>query len=286
MRAILEARVDAGSAPVASDAYIDACLHDITRHEPMQFFWDMRDGRTIAVDFQPMADGGFVTVHQDITQQKASDAKIDYLAHHDPLTGLLNRASLVEKIDEYLARARRHGARFALLLLDLDRFKQVNDTYGHPAGDALLQQVGARLKAELRQTDILARLGGDEFAIIQADETEPRAAASGLAARLTEIIGRPFMLDRAEVAIGVSIGIAISADGITSAGRLMKMADLALYQTKAQGRSSYSFFESELEEAANARNVLETDLRNAVLHGDFDLHYQPILDASIGFVSE
>src|SRR5581483_3283449 len=284
LRAILEARLEAGSCSPDGENFIEASMRDTARHEPMQIVSEHADGRTIAIDLQPMADGGFVSVHQDITQQKATEAKIAYLAHHDPLTGLLNRASLVEKIDEYLARARRHNAHFALLLLDLDRFKQVNDSYGHPAGDALLQQVADRLKSKLRQTDVLARLGGDEFAIIQAAEADPHAAATGLAARLIDVIGQAFLLDRSEVSIGTSIGVAISNEHVTSAGRLLKMADLALYQTKAQGRNSFSFFADSLEEAANVRNALETDLRHAVAAREFMLHYQPILNARTGLI--
>ena len=188
----------------------------------------------------------------------------------------------MEKIDDYLALSRHQNASFALLLLDLDRFKPVNDSHGHPAGDALLQQVGERLRSELRQTDVLARLGGDEFAIIQSVESDPHAAASGLAKRLIEIIARPFNIDRCEISIGTSIGIAISSEGINSAGRLMKMADLALYDTKANGRNDFRFFEPGLEEAANIRSRLEADLRHAVARGDFVLHYQPILDARTG----
>jgi diguanylate cyclase (GGDEF)-like protein len=284
LRTILEARANVGTGRTGSETSVEGWLRDIDPHKTAHVISELCDGRTIAVDTQPTSDGGFVAVHQDITQQRATEAKIAYLAHHDPLTGLLNRASLVEKIDEYLGRTRRHGAHFALLLLDLDRFKQVNDSYGHPAGDALLQQVAERLKSELRQTDVLARLGGDEFAIIQAVEADPRAAASGLASRLTEVIARPFSLDRSEVLIGTSIGIAISSEQITAAGRLMKMADLALYQTKAQGRGSFSFFAESLEEAANVRNALETDLRHAVVQREFVLHYQPILNARTGLV--
>ena len=282
---VLEARVRVGGCPEDGESYVRDRLRDIGRREPVQLVSELRDGRTIAVDYQPMPDGGFVAVHQDITQQRASEARIAYLAHHDPLTGLLNRASLLEKIEECLAHAYRQDAPFALLLLDLDRFKQVNDSYGHPAGDALLQQVAARLKAELRQTDVIARLGGDEFAIIQPAEREPQIAASALATRVIEVFARPFTLDRSEVSVGTSIGIAISEEHISSAGRLMKMADLALYHTKAHGRNSFSFFEPSLEEAANVRNALETDLRHAVAHGDFKLHYQPILDARSGLIS-
>jgi diguanylate cyclase (GGDEF)-like protein len=285
LRAILEARVEVGNSPADGESYIRDRLRDIAPHEPVQLVSELRDGRIIAVDYQPMPDGGFVAVHQDITQQRASEARIAYLAHHDPLTGLLNRASLLEKIEECLAHAYRQDAPFALLLLDLDRFKQVNDSYGHPAGDALLQQVGARLRAELRQTDVIARLGGDEFAIIQPAEADPHAAASALSARLIEVFARPFTLDRSEVSVGTSIGIAIGDEHVSSAGRLMKMADLALYQTKAQGRNSFSFFEPGLEEAANVRNALETDLRHAAAQGDFKLHYQPILDARSGLIS-
>ncbi len=282
LRAILEARVEAGSGTSDSESHVNAILFDVKRDEPVQLTFELRDGRTIAIDYQPTANGGFVAVHQDITQQRTSEAKIAYLAHHDPLTGLLNRASLMEKIDDCLALSRRNNAGFALLLLDLDRFKQVNDNYGHPAGDALLQQVGERLKSELRQTDVLARLGGDEFAIVQSAEGDPHPAAAGLAMRLIEIIARPFNIDRSEISIGTSIGIAISSEGINAAGRLMKMADLALYDTKARGRNDFCFFEPGLEEAANVRSGLEADLRHAVARGDFVLHYQPILDARTG----
>jgi diguanylate cyclase (GGDEF)-like protein/PAS domain S-box-containing protein len=283
--AVLQERVRLGSSPVDGEGYIQGRLRDVARQEPLQLVSELRDGRTIAVDCQPMPGGGFVAIHQDITPQKQSEAKIAYLAHHDPLTGLLNRASLLERINENLAYAYRHDSHFALLLLDLDRFKQVNDSYGHPAGDALLQQVAMRLKAEVRQTDVLARLGGDEFAIIQAAEVDPYSAAAGLAARLVEIFARPFTIDRNEVSVGTSIGIAISTEHVTSAGRLMKMADLALYQTKAQGRNRFSFFDPSLEEAASERNALETDLRHAVTQGDFVLYYQPILNARTGRIT-
>jgi diguanylate cyclase (GGDEF)-like protein len=282
--AILEARVAVGACPVDGDGYIQSRLAEAERGEATQFLSELRDGRTISVDLQPMSDGGYVALHQDITQQKVSEARISFLARHDPLTGLLNRASLSEKIEEYLAHARRHHVRFALLLLDLDRFKQVNDGYGHPAGDALLQQVAARLSSELRQTDVLARLGGDEFAIILSPEVVPQAAAAALAARLIEIIGRSFSLDQCEVMIGVSIGIAVSSEETSSAGRLMKMADLALYETKAHGRNDFTFFEPRLEETARVRNALEQDLRRAVTEGAFVLHYQPILTARSGTI--
>ena len=145
LRSILESMTCVGSCPSESDEFITSHLVDADRGDALHRVFELRDGRTIAIDYQPMADGGFVAVHQDITLQKASDAKIAFLAHHDPLTGLLNRASLLEKLDEYRVRSQRNGDHFALLLLDLDRFKQVNDSLGHPAGDALLLQVAERL---------------------------------------------------------------------------------------------------------------------------------------------
>src|SRR4029077_13584735 len=147
-----------------------------------------------------------------VTDRRASDNKIFYMAHHDALTGLANRASVTQEIENAAARHRRSSAPFTVLLLDLDRFKYVNDTLGHPAGDALLREVAMRLQTFLRETDVLARLGGDEFAIIQAGEANPREAASALADRLIEMFAKPFNIERNEVNIGTSMRIALAPE--------------------------------------------------------------------------
>src|SRR5262249_38732895 len=157
-------------------------------------------------------DGGSVTTHEDITERRRNETRVAYMAHHDALTGLANRAALIEKITEACARYRRRAEAFNILMLDLDRFKQVNDTFGHPAGDALLQEVANRLKSTLRETDVLARLGGDEFAIIQPVEGNLRDAAESLANRIIDLIGEPFSIEGNEVNIGTSIGIALAPE--------------------------------------------------------------------------
>src|SRR5579864_481689 len=220
-----------------------------------------------------------VAVIEDVTERKKAEQRIAFLAHHDALTGLANRVALVQKIDEAAARQRRRNEPFTVLLLDLDRFKQVNDTLGHPAGDTLLIEVATRLKLLLRETDVLARLGGDEFAIIQAGETDQRDAARGLAERIIASLAKPFAIDGADINIGTSIGIALAPEHGAGSDSLLKMADLALYRAKSAGRNGYCFFALEMSEIASARQEIEADLRRAVQQDEFELYYQPIIDA-------
>jgi len=220
-----------------------------------------------------------IAVIEDVTERKKAEQRIAFLAHHDALTGLANRVALVQKIDEAAARQRRRNEPFTVLLLDLDRFKQVNDTLGHPAGDTLLIDVAMRLKSLLRETDVLARLGGDEFAIIQAGETEQRDAARGLAERIIASLAKPFAIDGADLNIGTSIGIALAPEHGAGSDSLLKMADLALYRAKSAGRNGYCFFAQEMSEIASARQEIEADLRRAIQQDELELHYQPIIDA-------
>ena len=219
-----------------------------------------------------------IVVIEDATERKKSEQRIAFMAHHDALTGLANRAAVAQSIDEAAALQRRRGEPFTVLLLDLDRFKHVNDTLGHSAGDALLRQTAMRLKALLRETDVLARLGGDEFAVIQSGETAQREAAAALADRIIEIIGKPFDLDGNEVNIGTSIGIALAPEHGTNPDNLLKMADMALYGAKSGGRNGYRFFDPDMGAAANARHTLENELRRAIQQNELELHYQPIID--------
>jgi diguanylate cyclase (GGDEF)-like protein/PAS domain S-box-containing protein len=225
-----------------------------------------------------------IVVIEDVTERKRSEQRIAFMAHHDVLTGLANRLAIMEKIEEAVARHRRRGDPFAVLLLDLDRFKHVNDTLGHAVGDALLRETAARLKASLRETDVLARLGGDEFAIVQDRDNNQREAASALADRITEVISRPFNIEGNEVNIATSIGIALAPEHAANSDSLMKMADLALYRAKSAGRNGYRFFDPEMSLAASARHELESELRRAIQQDELELHYQPIIDTKTSVI--
>ncbi|HUD40784.1 MAG TPA: EAL domain-containing protein [Dokdonella sp.] len=215
-------------------------------------------------------------VLEDVDARRQAQARIVYMAHHDALTGLANRILFQEKLEEALGLARR-GHVAALLFLDLDRFKEVNDTLGHPTGDALLRAVTARLQTVLRECDIVARLGGDEFAILQADVHQP-AAASTLAGRLVEVLRAPYDIDGQQVVIGASVGIAVIDAQAGSVERLLQNADLALYRAKEDGRGCFRFFEPEMDARMQERRRLEIDLRRGLAEGQFQVHYQPLVD--------
>jgi diguanylate cyclase (GGDEF)-like protein/PAS domain S-box-containing protein len=219
-----------------------------------------------------------IVVIDDVTERRKIDQRIAFLAHHDALTGLANRTALTQKIEEAAARQRRRGEPFSVLLLDLDRFKQVNDTLGHPAGDTLLTEVAARLNGLLRETDALARLGGDEFAVIQTGEANQREAAAALADRIIATLAKPFEIEGGDINIGASIGIALAPEHDTRSDNLLKMADLALYRAKSGGRNGFRFFDPEMSEIASARHETEIELRRAIQQNELELHYQPIID--------
>jgi diguanylate cyclase (GGDEF)-like protein len=271
-------RKKTGSFEGDIEEYRATLMRSLARGKTTQTLVHPADGRAIQIVNQPLPDGGWLATHEDVTEQRQSGAKIAYLAHHDALTGLANRVAVGQKIEEAAARHRRWGDPFSVLLLDLDRFKYVNDTLGHPAGDALLQEVAIRLKASLRETDVLGRIGGDEFAIIQAGEMNQREAAGAFADRVIEIIGKPFSIDGNEVNIGTSIGIALAPEHASTPDDLLKMADMALYCAKSVGRNGYRFFDPEMTEAAGARREVETELRHAIQNDQLALYYQPIID--------
>jgi diguanylate cyclase (GGDEF)-like protein/PAS domain S-box-containing protein len=214
----------------------------------------------------------------DITEQKRTEAQIAFMAHHDLLTGLANRALFMKKIEEAGARLRRSGEAFTVLILDLDRFKNVNDSLGHPAGDALLKKIAQRLRPLLRETDVLSRIGGDEFAIIQVGEASPRERAIALASKIVDVITQPHEISGNRVSIGTSIGIAMAPKDGSDPDELIKKADLALYRAKSQGRNGYCFFDLQITKDADARRQMENDLRRALARNELELHYQPIID--------
>jgi diguanylate cyclase (GGDEF)-like protein len=218
-------------------------------------------------------------LRKEIVQRERSEATIQHLAHHDALTGLPNRVLFQEQLKEAVIRARRSGEDLAVHFLDLDGFKNVNDTLGHAVGDQLLQSIAHRLQETVRDTDKLARLGGDEFAVLQLAADLPNGAAV-LAARLIDAIKLPCIIDEHQIVVGASIGIALlKTDGLHyNPDDLLKSADLAMYGAKAEGRGTFRFFEPEMDARAQARRLIETDLRNAVSTEAFEVHYQPLMD--------
>jgi diguanylate cyclase (GGDEF)-like protein len=216
-------------------------------------------------------------LQREIEHRQKSEAKIQYLAHYDPLTGLANRVLLGEQLEEALARMRRKSEAVAVLFLDLDGFKGVNDTLGHSIGDTLLNAVADRLRENVGETDKIARLGGDEFAILQVSAEQPKSAAS-LAQRLVDVLGAPFFVDGHQVVVGASIGIAVAEGEAGDAEQLLKSADLAMYRAKGDGRGRFCFFEPEMDARAQARRLLELQLRSALVQGEFTLHYQPLVN--------
>ena len=215
---------------------------------------------------------------RDLSDRKRDEARIRHLAHHDALTDLPNRFLLQERLTYALDAAMRSKASAALLYIDLDRFKPVNDLLGHGGGDALLIQVARRLQAELRPTDTLARVGGDEFVIVMS--TDRAATAASLAQRLIDSVSRPFDLEGHQVEIGASIGVALFPADCATQDALMHAADTALYRAKQDGRGTFRFFEAAMDESLRTRRQLEQDLRHAVDRGEFELYYQPLVSCT------
>jgi len=239
------------------------------------FTQELMDGRCIAVSQRPMADGGWVAVHEDITERRRAEAKIAHLARHDLLTNLPNRVLLREHLESMLMHMHRDGG-FAVYCLDLDNFKKVNDAFGHSMGDELLKVVSSRLLGAVGNAAVVARIGGDEFAIVEGGIARPEQC-SELAARIIQSVGQPYEIEGRQVVIGTSIGIAVAPNDGLDPDQLLRNADMALYLAKGDGRGTHRFFEREMDRRVQARRALEADLRIAILNGDFELHYQPIV---------
>ena len=275
-REILQHRINNGQYGARSVEDVMASISTHISGKPSsQYLSELPDGRCIAVSVQCMDDGGMVTTYQDITEQRRSEAKIAHMALHDTLTGLPNRALLNERLEDAIARAKQ-GELVASHLIDLDLFKNVNDTLGHPAGDKLLTLVASRLRRLVRDTDTIARMGGDEFAVVQVAIADP-ADATGLALRIIEAVSAPYEIDGQQVVIGASVGVAVGRDDSLSHHDLMRNADLALYQAKADGRGTFRLFEAGMDAQLQTRRALENDLRKALPAGQFELYYQPVV---------
>lgn len=226
----------------------------------------------------------YVAVFSDISQLKASEAQLEFLAHNDPLTALPNRRLLFCRMEHGIDMARREKKKFALLVLDLDRFKDVNDSFGHFAGDQLLQQVAERLSLRLREMDTVARLGGDEFTVMLEDIAHPEDAAR-IADEIIADFSEPWQLPHyGEVRIGVSIGISLYPQHGDTPETLLQQADTALYLAKAQGRGCYAYFSDELTLAARERMAMEARLRRAIVQNELRVYYQPQVDIASGSI--
>ncbi|MBC7802020.1 MAG: EAL domain-containing protein [Gemmatimonadaceae bacterium] len=254
--------------------------------EPHVYERTRPNGRVIEIRSRPLNGGGLVRTYTDVTERKAADARIRFIAHHDGLTMLANRVVLQDHLDQAVAACAASGHGLALLYIDLDRFKPINDTHGHAVGDQLLIEVASRMRGMVREEDLVARMGGDEFAIVQTAVGQPGSAAS-LAQRLIERMAEPFLFNGMRLTIGLSIGIGVYPTSGTVAAELRRNADIALYRAKESGRNTFQFFDAEMDRRQQARFQMEQDLRDAVAVNAFHLMYQPIwdvaADAVVGF---
>src|SRR6201747_2994123 len=244
---------------------------------------DIDRGGSWSWTFQPMAGGGAVVLLEDITERRVAEARISHLARYDELTGLSNRVNFRAEIERLLTVPHDAEQLWALLFIDLDQFKQVNDTLGHPCGDQLLCAVADRLPAMLRPEAFVARFGGDEFVVFQQNIHSADDAAI-LARRIVDRLSERYKIDNHLVEIGASVGIAMSTRGV-SADTLLKNADMALYRAKADGRGTFCFFRDEMAHTVEARRILELDLRQALANEEFELYYQPLVNLKSGRIS-
>jgi len=282
---IVDMRFEAGSFPAMSkEEYLHWRAKVAVSAEPTDSVIELRNGRTFKIRHRPMPDGGWVATHEDITEQRQSEVKIEYMAHHDSLTDLANRVLLNERLEQALGHRIHREEIVAVHHLDLDQFKAVNDTFGHLAGDKLLKIVAGRLRGLVRDTDTIARMGGDEFVIVQGPIRDP-AEATSLAQRIIALISEPYDLDGHQAVIGASIGIAVGPGDGLRPDKLLRNADLALYRAKGDGRGTFRFFEPAMDQQMQARRIMEQDLRKALAAGEFELYYQPVVNLASNEIS-
>ncbi len=279
---IVAACISAGSISAASGRMI---LSEIENEQAGEIITTDPDrGRSLSWTFQPMAGGGAVVLLEDITERRNAEARISYLARYDELTALPNRVNFRDEIERLLALPHDAEQLSALLFIDLDQFKQVNDTLGHPCGDQLLCAVAGRLRATLRPENFVARFGGDEFVVFQQNLKSTEEAAD-LARRIVDRLSERYEIDNHLVEIGASVGIAMTSPAGISADTLLKNADMALYRAKADGRGTYCFFRDEMAQTVETRRILELDLRKALADEEFELFYQPLINLKSGRIS-
>jgi diguanylate cyclase (GGDEF)-like protein len=280
---IVDACVKAGSISATSGGIILAEIEDSQARDIITTDPDIARGRSLSWTFQPMAGGGAVVLLEDITERRNAEARISHLARYDELTALPNRVNFRDEIERLLNAPREADQLSALLFVDLDQFKQVNDTLGHPCGDQLLCLVAERMREMLRPEDFVARFGGDVFVVFQQNIRSAEDAA-GLARRIVDKLSERYKIDNHLVEIGASVGIAMTSLGV-SADTLLKNADMALYKAKADGRGTFCFFREELAQTVESRRILELDLRKALANEEFELFYQPLVNLKSGRIT-
>ncbi len=273
---LLHRRIQTRSFSGDPDRYIAKLQQKLSEGSTFNSIVTTGDGRVFSIVNKPFLDGGWLATHEDITERQRAEERIAHMARHDALTDLPNRTLLRERLEQELKRVRR-GESLAVLCLDLDHFKGVNDTLGHPVGDELLKLVADRLRGCTREPDTIARLGGDEFAIIMTQLHKPDDAAT-LSRRIRNSITKPYLVDGHQIIVDISIGVSVAPDDGIDADQLLKNADMALYGAKGDGRGMYRFFEPEMDTRMKARRDLEMDLRQALLKNQFELHYQPLVN--------
>jgi diguanylate cyclase (GGDEF)-like protein len=283
LRDLVEHRKQTGSYKGDADAYYSWILDNLGPNAISQAVIVTADGRSIQIVNQILANGSWVATHEDITERARFDDRIAHMAHYDALTDLPNRTMFREQLDSALKSIAR-GEQLAVLYIDIDEFKSVNDSLGHPVGDELLKAVADRLRGCLRQTDFVARLAGDEFAIIQMAVKQPEDATD-LVERIYAVIRKPYDCAGHLLTADASIGIALAPQDGDDLDQLLKNADLAMYAAKADGRRTSRFFEPGMDARVKALRALELDLRQAIADGGFELHYQPLVSLANNKVS-
>ena len=276
LRDILAQCMQAGLLAAEVELYVARLDESLAERRMLTSTVGAGDGRIFSIVDKPIQGGGWLSTHEDVTERQRAQAQIAHMARHDALTDLPNRVLMRERLEHELKRVRR-GDCLAVFCLDLDHFKSVNDTLGHPVGDGLLKSVADRLRGCVREIDTIARLGGDEFAIIMTQIQQPDDAVA-LARRIRESIVRPYQIDGHQIVVDISIGVSVAPMDGTDPDRLLKNADMALYGAKDDGRGTYRFFETEMDLRMKTRRDLEMDLRKAFMYEEFEMYYQPLVN--------
>src|SRR5215471_248691 len=272
---LLRHRIELGSFTGDADEYAARLRDGIAEGKTFNNIVNLPDGRAFSVVNKPIPGGGWLATHEDVTERQRSEDRIAHMARHDALTDLPYRVLLLEQLNHEIKRVKR-GECLAVLCLDLDQFKSVNDALGHHIGDELLKLVGERLRGCTRELDIVARMGGDEFAIIMT-QMEKAADAATLSKRIRDSVIRPYQVEGHQIVTDISIGISVAPMDAVESNELLRNADMALYDAKADGRGTFRFFEPEMNTRMKVRRELEMDLRKALASEQFELYYQPLV---------
>jgi diguanylate cyclase (GGDEF)-like protein len=275
LRDLLKHRIELGNFADDPDQYVARLKDGIAEGKTFNQIVNLPDGRAFSVVNKPIPGGGWLATHEDVTERQRSEDRIAHMARHDALTDLPNRVLLLEQLNHEIKRVKR-GECLAVLCLDLDQFKSVNDALGHHIGDELLKLVGERLRGCTRELDIVARMGGDEFAIIMTQMAQAGDAAI-LSKRIRDSVIKPYQVEGHQIVTDISIGISVAPMDAVESNELLRNADMAMYDAKADGRGTFRFFEPEMNTRMKVRRELEMDLRKALATEQFELHYQPLV---------